>query len=625
MSSGLNKPFIFLFLTNLDKLFAIFGMFFSFVFVIFGLCFNKPLSTLIGIFFFISCILWLSMRETDHFITNLPSSKFQVKVWTIFYFIFYTFSILIFYMRSNLYERPIFYFILFAFMAAVVACQIIISDRNDSGLILFQIILLGMNITWTQILITPGLVGIDPWYHSALTNHIITDGILPFGYSYSKLPIFHIIITIVSIISTFSYKFAALVSVSFGQIACNALFIFLIGNYLFKNHRIGLLAALLVIIADLHILMSYWSIPNAFGAIFITIILFLVLIKLQCLKKFETSIIIILMMALIIFTHAIIGICMAIFLFVAWGMFAFYQYFFTHADNNISLLIPIGFIVAMFAWWSYITSNLGELARFISYDFSLARGENLYQTSTLPYFETIFAYIGTYLFLTFSIIGIFYMISRKGNRSTFTLAILACIPLCISFIAYVTNSEIIGYRWHYISEILMSIPLALALIIVSGKKLKKPFLHYLFMFLFIVSLSFFSVMDYYGNNDNHFLIPNKGISNFYTEAEMVGSNFFAEKSTGMILSDINYAYNPSSSLFEHFYGINRDRLAVLDFEMQSGKLPYEDSIKILRLRYLSDYQRIVGQSFNNKPCIYTILFSKNYNKIYENPSIVGYI
>lgn len=612
-------------LSNLDKILAIFGMLFSSFLIFLGISSNKPTVLLIGIFLLISFILWLSMRESHLLIINFPVSRFQFKVWAIVYFIFYTLSILIFHLRSNLYERPILYFLLIALMAGVLACEILFAEKKHSGFILIQVVILGMSITWTQLLITPGLVGIDPWYHSALTTSIIREGILPFGYSYSKLPIFHIIIAITSIASSFTYKFAALVSVSFGQIACNALFIFLIGNNLFKNYRIGLLAALFVIIADLHIRMAYWSIPNAFGAIFITIILYLLFIRLKCSPKLETLILVILIMAVIILTHTIIAICMAILLFVAWGVLAFYRFFYSLNENYITLLIPIGFTVAMLTWWSYLTGNLRQLANFIAFDFSLSKVDSFSQLTNVSSLEVIYATIGQNIFLTISLIGILYMISRRGNSSTFSLAILSCIPLSISFIAYIYNSEIIGYRWVYISEILMSIPLALALYVVSSVKLKKPIFKQMFFFGFIVILGFFMIMGAYGNDDNHFLIPNLGRSNFYTQAEITGSKFFADKSTGLISSDITYAYNPSSSVFEHVYGINREKLAILDLKVISNIVSHDDSLKIIRTRYISDIQTKSEFPSNTQPDDYIYIFNSNFNKIYENPTVFGYI
>lgn len=566
------------------------------------------------------------MRESNLLIIQLPVSRLQFQVWTIVYFIFYILSIIFFYWRPNYYERPIFYFLLIALMAGVLACEILTSERKHSGFILIQVIILGMSITWTQLLITPGLVGVDPWYHSALTTSIIREGILPFEYIYSKLPIFHIMIAITSIVTSFTYKFATLVSVSFGQIACNVLFIFLIGNYLFKNYRIGLLAALVVIIADLHIHMSYWSIPNALGAVFITIILYLLFRRLNCSQKFETSILIILAMAVIIFTHTIMAICMAILLFVAWGVLTFYKRSPSQSNNHyITVLMPMGFTIAMFTWWSYISGNINQLAKFIAFDFSLSSGNKVTQLTHIPPHEIIFSLIGQYLFLTITIIGILYMISRKSNSSTFSFAVLACTPLFISFIAYIISSDIIAYRWIYVSEILMSIPLALTLYLISSIKIKQLNFHYLFFFGFVVILSFLMLMGSYGNDDNHFLIPNLGKSNYYTQSELVGSDFFANKSTGLILSDINYAYNPSSSLFEHIYGINRERLAILDYEVTSNILSHDNALKILRTRSIIEFKMKSDFPSNTQPDDYIYMFNSNFNKIYENPTIYGYI
>ena len=154
-------------------------------------------------------------------------------------------------------------------MAGVIACEIITSERRHAPLILIQVLLLGVSIAWSQLLIFPSLLGVDPWYHSALTNRIVSEGFIPEGYSYSKLPLFHLMIAATSILADLPYKFATMASVSLGQIICNGVFVFLIADRLFKNHRVGLLAALMVVIANHHIFMSYWSIPNAFAAVFI--------------------------------------------------------------------------------------------------------------------------------------------------------------------------------------------------------------------------------------------------------------------------------------------------------------------------------------------------------------------
>ena len=170
----------------------------------------------------------------------------------------------------------------------------------------------------------------DPWYHSALTNRIIAEGFIPEGYSYSKLPLFHLMIAATSLLAGLPYKFAAMASVSLGQIICNAVFVFLIADYLFKNHRVGLLAALLVVIANHHIFMSFRSTPNGFAAVFIPIVVFLALSAAKSdprdISTLFMNVFIILLMVAIILTHTIAAMCMAILLFVAWGAITFMEF-----------------------------------------------------------------------------------------------------------------------------------------------------------------------------------------------------------------------------------------------------------------------------------------------------------
>lgn len=610
------------FLDDLDRILAIFGTIFSFILIILGVIINRPVAMIIGFLIVISCIVWLSIRKYRS-IENFPTSRFHIKFWAICFFILYTLSFLTFYLRPNLYERPLFYFILIALMAGVIACEILSAESKYTGFILVQVILLGMSITWTQNLITPSLIGIDPWYHFSLTNNIIKEGIFQLSYNYSGLPIFHLIIAITSIITTVPYKFAVLMSVSFGQIACNAFFIFLFGNYLFKNHRVGLLAALLVIISDLNIRMSYWSIPNALGAIFVIIILYVLFEKRKNTPRFVVSVLIILMMAVIILTHALMAICMAIFLFVAWSIFVFYRYFGSQTKDYFSFLIPIGFSVAMFAWWAYITNNFIYLSNFISSDYSISRGQGISKVITFPPFEMIFGSLGQNIFLTIALIGIFYMISRKGNISTFSIAIISCTPLIFVFIAYFISSDIIGYRWLFISEILISIPLALSLLLVSSSKITRSYVRNFFFLAFIGSLTFLMIMGSYGNEDNHLFIPNLGTSQYYTQAEMEGSNFFQTTTTGKLISDTSY----SSYVFNYYHSLPFNQLSAETFEdgMHSGKFKQDGSIKIIRSRYVDQLQQKGYSTSIILPEIKTYLSNSGFNEIYDNSAVTGYI
>ena len=257
-----------------------------------------------------------------------------------------------------------------------------------------------------------------------------------------------------------SLQIAALVSVSFAQIACNAFFLFLIANYLLKNYRIGLFAALLLITASEQIFMSYWSIPNAFAAIFIPLILYLILIKIDDTPKLIIFILFIITSISIILTHSLVAISMVIILFVVWGAFTFYHFFYLQTKNHISLIIPVFFIMGVAAWWIYMTNYMNILVTFINENFSFT-GVHMNNFVIPPIRDVIFSILGPRLFLCLSIIGILYMLSRKESGSIFCIASVSVTLLGITFIGYLININIYLDRLSYITQIILSISVAI--------------------------------------------------------------------------------------------------------------------------------------------------------------------
>jgi hypothetical protein len=612
---------------DLDKILAIFGIILSFLLIIWGGLSVKLGDFLYGVLILISCVLWLVMRKNDHFNFHSSSSGSRVKFWAICFFILYILNILTVYLNPNLYERPLLYFILTALMAGVLACETITAERRHIGFVLIQVLLLGVNIAWTQVLITPGLVGIDPWYHSYLTNRILNESFIPMAEAYSNLPIFHLMIAATSLLTTLPYKLATMVSVSLAQIACNAVFIFLIANYLLKNHRIGLLAALLVIIADMHILNSYWSIPTSFAAVFIPIILYLAFIRIKDTPQLVVSILLIITMVSVVLTHTIVTMSMAIILFVAWGSLAFYKFFYLKIEDNIKLLVPVGFAIGMLAWWIYMTGHIVLLARFFGKDQSLffARGSfqnslTFYDWAVVPSSgEIIFSSLGSHLFYSIALIGVFYMVSRKGNKSTYLIAVISLVFLSIPFIAYIAKSEILGNRWSYITQILFSIPLALTLYLVGTWKIKKPIFHYCFFLGFVVVVSFFMLMSPYGNNDNRFINPIMGNINFYTQSEITGGDFFTKKTTGLLSADGKF-----DLIFNHVYTVSNLQNP-LEITSNSGKSEKDDSVKIFMSSYFLEHQRKGLFSSKARLDLNSYLSKSGSDKIYDSSAMTGYI
>jgi len=441
-------------LRDLDKTLAIAGIFFALILIAYVGMIDKLVYLPAGIFALISCLLWLAIRKSYAFEFHILESWSFTALWSICYFMLFALSILSVHFRPDLYERPLLYFILTALMAGAIACKIFSSGRQHVGLILIQIMLLGVSIAWSQLLIFPGLLGVDPWYHYDLTIKIIDEGFLPEKFGYSKLPLFHLTIAATSLIAGLPYKLAAMVSVSLGQIVCNALFVFLIASCLFSNYRAGLLAALMVIIANQHICMSYWSIPNGFAAVFIPIAFYLLFFKSEYRSILSSAILSILVLAAIILTHSIAALCMAMLLVVSWGSLVIYSaYNHSRKDIHISLIRPIGFAVSMLAWWAYASGTIVNIGSFfkrnLSIDLHMILEEFRGYALDIPLDEKLFNDIGMHFFFAFSLIGIFYMISRRGSGSSFAMAWVGMTPFAIGFLSLMSGIDMIEQRWWY--------------------------------------------------------------------------------------------------------------------------------------------------------------------------------
>jgi len=612
-------------LHELDKILAIAGVILSVLLIVYlGREIGRVVYLLTGILALISCLLWLAIRKSHTFEFNLPDSRTLTVLWSICFFGLFALSILSVHFRPELYQRPILYFVLTALMAGAIACEILSSGRRHAGLILIQIVLLGVSIAWSQLLIFPSLIGVDPWYHSDLTIRIVDDGLIPTGYSYSKLPLFHLMIAATSLISGLPYKFAAMVSVSLGQIICNAIFIFLIAGHLFRNYRAGLLAALMVIIANHQIFMSYWSIPNGFAAVFIPIALYLLFFKSGDRSHPSYALLYILVLGTIILTHTIAAMCMAILLFVSWGaLIIFCAYYHSGKDNRVSLIRLVGFTVTMFAWWTYAaSSSIAVLGKLIEWGFNIdvfmrtPEGFRGYEAS-IPLGEQLFNNLGMFLFFAFSFIGIFYMISQRGSSSTFAMAWVGMAPLAIGFFSLISEHSVIEHRWWYFAQILLSIPLAVAIYIVGTWKSKRPIHLYSFVFGFVVLLSILMIMSPTANVDNPFCSPNSHMRYSLTEAELESLKTVTDKWNGPIKTDEYFAgtqkfQNPQVSAFcQEIY--SEDYLSL------------KESIVVIR-------EAVVGRPFKIFSSIYKLDYDLNekldglrFSRIYDSNAVSGYL
>lgn len=605
-----------IFWNKLDIFLAFFGLIISFLFFLFG---KSIIFFVFGILIFIPCSIWLIFNKKFFFSLNFTDSYLFFKLLLTCFFAIYSLNIFILYSRPNLYERPFLFIILLSMISGILVCEIFTSNRRHILLILSQIIILGICISWSQSLIFPEFIGLDDWYHSNIVKLILDTHFIPEMFTYSSFPILHLIIVSITLIANISIKLSSIFSVSFGEIICSTFFIYLLSSYLLKNYKIGLLSAFFMIIGNVHIRFSYLIYPNAFGLIFIIIILFLIFSNNSGKLKNIMKILTILFMVMIILTHPLVSIFMAFILFILAFFISFsYNENNTTSNKKISLILPVFFSVATFAYWTYLSLTTRTLADLISMGFSpdiLAR-TTLDLGINIPYnfFDLLFSVIPFYLYVSIAIIGVFYFISQRNHVLIYLYGFLPLFPLIIPFIFYLFGMESITLRWFLLAQVLLCIPLSSIFYIIGGKLISKSFLYYAFIIVIIIIFSFLMINSELGNHDNFSLSPLSKIKIYHTESEIIGYNFIINKSTKILSVD-----GFSIPVLKYHY--NWDNYYQMDKQYVSGNIIQDNSFKIIRQEMVMNFQRSGILSREIVPDINNFMLRSKFDKIYENSGL----
>jgi hypothetical protein len=536
-----------------DKYCATLGAVFSTILIAFAALFitHPTIYYLVGFFSLLACIIWLLIRENPSLNLVQTQSRSLCLLLLSIFFIFFTFSVLSFYFRPNLYERPLIYFIFISLMVGIVGLELFFKGIKNS-LILFQILLIGVSIAWSQLLLFPSLVGVDTWGHQAITLKTLTLHSIPDGSGYSKIPMFHLFIASTSLITGLNYKFASMISFSFLQVLCVMLLIFLLCMSLFNDYKVSLLASLSVIICNNQILMSYWTIPNGFGTLFILYILYCSL-KLRKNSYVISTVLLTFFMIILILTHTIASLFMAIISFVYWFGTKLYSLLYSLKENGTSREVPFSltfstyFTVSMFSWWTFISGDINTIGELLKWGFKAdffgqIPQDLLYQNSLMiPISEQIFNNLATYSFFALSLLGCFYMISKKyGKCNTFCFTLFGLTPLFLIFFTLITQHSILEQRWLYFTQLFLSVPFAVSLLLLVNF-FKSNYLKSGLLFILMIFFSFLMIMSPIANVDNHVFSPNTSMTFSHTMSELQAAKTISNIWDGTIKTDTYYS------------------------------------------------------------------------------------
>ena len=624
-----------LFIQNFDKMAAIIGIISSILIIIYIIeKFNKLNYILLGLLIFFSCVAWVIMREKASLNTDLSCSPTQFLILKIVLLFILFFSFISIIAREECYVRPFTYFISVSLFAEFLFLTILLSFGNGKSFLLLLIILLGLISCWSQLVIFPTVIGIDPWYHQWFTLRILNECHIPNWENYSMLPAFHLIIAFTSLITGLDYRFSSGLSIGFAQIICNVLFIFLISKLFFYNYKIGLLASFFTVIANQHIFMSYWIIPNGFASIFILIGLYIIF-KIRVISPFPAIVLLMLIFAALIITHTIAAATFSLLLFMitlSCYIYSIYAkqstYTKTKEDKTFlngiyvqqkiksTLTLSIIFFVTMLFWWSYASGTLPALGRLFKWGSSIDKPFTIPLDSvSVPIFEPIFNQIGMFIFFSLALIGIFYMLSPKSSHLVFTYAVQGFTVLSLGFFPFMSGQSLIEQRWWFMAEILLAIPSAVAVIILYNISVRRITVPVLITFIYI--LTFLMVMSIPANIDNGTITPNSQMRYALTSSEIQAANTVSKfcslelKTDSYYAGRINYLGGKLSSI--------SDNILRPDWKFS------RTGIFLVRKEIINRPSRFSGQIYNLGHYIDLLLSNIYCNKIYDCYEVTGYL
>ena len=153
------------------------------------------------IMLFIGAVAYLIIRKRLNLLRVSQISEPQTKsstylVLNILFFGIFFYSMLSVLLRSELYSRPLAYFVSTTLLTGLVAIEILFLPRvrGAISLNLMKSMLILLSLAYTIQVITPALVGFDSWMHQDITLRLLETGHTQPNTAYGGLPALHTIV-----------------------------------------------------------------------------------------------------------------------------------------------------------------------------------------------------------------------------------------------------------------------------------------------------------------------------------------------------------------------------------------------------------------------------------------------
>jgi hypothetical protein len=410
---------------------------------------------------------------------------------------------------------------------------------------------LGILLRWASLIMFPGPVWFDPWYHQNIIENIISTGHIPHEglQSYEKLPVYHLIISTIMRFTGLEFKGSFFLFICPIIVIIQALLIFMIGNLLIPGKKIPLLAALLLTIGDYNIANGIIEFPNGFAVIFILAVIYINL-KMQKLASVHWVIVTIIIMLTIILTHTLASMAMAIILLFYWLSSFFYRVLFRGSEKRLvtSFSLAMLFGIAMFTWWMYASGHYIFIIKAMTWAFQADNYftetpiKALEYISSVPVLETLMDKLGFTIFFFFSSMGCLFLISKKSESKIcgFVYSFGSIVLAVIGFLGTVFNLLFIPTRWIFMSQMTLSIPAAIGISIITARsKVHRRVL----MASIVAGIGFLTISNSMANFDTPILSPKMTIRVSLYASELQSIDTITAYASRKISSDqLAFAY-----------------------------------------------------------------------------------
>ncbi|MFC1925710.1 hypothetical protein ACFLW2_03320 [Chloroflexota bacterium] len=460
------------------------------------------------------------------------------------------------YIAANNLCKPSYYFILVLMAAAAIILDVLCLDEKKGHqhfIALAKITVLSLSLYAGVYFIFSGVYGGDTWQHNFLTSSISEMGYVPAfsglgGDYYYYFPCFHILAGETEILTGASTYNSIFLSVGIAYSIIMPIFVFLIGKRL-SGVKTGIVAALIVSLADWVILRGIEITPNSMGFLLFIMILYFILCKRM---SSAYMILLLLLSATLILTHTISSfIALIVFVLMATGASLYGRLLgkgSVKAGIFLSWTFVTLFIVFMMMRWiqSMPSSNvsfLGDQLRWFIDSFKSQGGivSTPLDSSGLDYFTRLYSSAGYLLLVIFGILGSLILLHAR-NRSTHGLAAVAA-AAALFFMIYgfqVFNvTTIVLERWYPFLYALLAV-LAVHGIFNLSKLFRNQAVKAGALVILPIIILFLMITNANSNSDSP-LFFNGSVRIGYTESEIDSVNTLWEIGAGTPVTDIRYA------------------------------------------------------------------------------------